>query len=234
MRQFGRPTARSSARLGRAPTPAPAAELGFTLIELLAVILIITILMAFLIPKIPEALDAANRTACQKNLQEIYQGLLLHEQKFRDIPRESGAKFFAELIHGRVWENSQASAKKLTCPGVKPNGLPGLAGHKPEEWFADFDQIDGSYSAYAGRNCNEFPLRKFPGSGKDPLVADDNDGPEDDPMNHRTTTNVLYADGNIGTFENSLLEKEGLLLEDEGLKVGPESQVEELKKLSLD
>jgi hypothetical protein len=82
-----------------------------------------------------------------------------------------------------------------------------------------------------GRNTKEFPLRKFPGSGKDPLIADDND-PE---MNHSTTTCVLMADGTVTTYELLDLHKKGLLAEEEKtLPVGPESPVEELRKLTLE
>ena len=67
---------------------------------------------------------------------------------------------------------------------------------------------------------------------------DDNDGVADDndpEMNHSTTTNVLYGDGSVQTFELVLLQEEGILAEEEEvLIVGPDSPVEDLRKLSLD
>jgi hypothetical protein len=63
------------------------------------------------------------------------------------------------------------------------------------------------------------------------LVADDND-PE---MNHRHTTVALMADGSVNTWEIALLKESGVLGPDEmHLIVGPDSPVEELRKLSLD
>ena len=101
----------------------------------------------------------------------------------------------------------------------------------PADWYSHLDQVDGSYSAYAGRNMKDHPMRKFPGGPKDALVGDDND-PD---MNHRTTTVVLFADGNVATFELSELMKAGTLQEDQKvLMVGPESPVDELRNLSLD
>ena len=209
-----------------------AVRAGFTLIELLAVILIIGILMTFLLPKIPEAIDAARVTACKKNLLEIYSGLMIYDQKHNDMPHGSGVKFFAALISDKVWDNGKASAQKLSCPAVKRSGLSGIANlDNPEDWYSHPDQIDGTYSAYAGRDMKQHPLRKFPGGPHDALVADDND-PD---MNHRTTTCVLYADGNVGTFELSELIKAGKISEDDKvLKVGPDSPVEDLTMLSLD
>jgi type II secretory pathway pseudopilin PulG len=202
------------------------------LIELMAVILIIGILMTFLLPRIPEMIDAARVTACKKNLQEIYGGLMLYDQKHNDLPHGSGVKFFAALIADKVWDNGKSSAQKLSCPAVKRSGLPGIANlDNPEDWYGHLEQVDGTYSAYAGRNMKDHPLRKFPGGPHDALVADDNDGE----MNHRTTTCVLYADGNVGTFELSDLIKAGTITEEEKyLKVGPDSPVDDLKNLSLD
>jgi prepilin-type N-terminal cleavage/methylation domain-containing protein len=205
---------------------------GFTLIELLAVILIIGILMTFLLPKIPEAIDAARVTACKKNLVEIYSGLLQYDTKHNDLPKGSGVRFFGALIADKVWDNGKASAQKLSCPAVKRSALPGIANlDNPEDWYGHLDQVDGTYSAYAGRNMKDYPMRKFPGGPKEALVADDND-PD---MNHRTTTCVLFADGNVATYELSELQKSGTLHEDQNvLIVGPESPVEELRKLSID
>ena len=204
---------------------------GFTLIELLAVILIIGILMTFLLPKIPEAIDAGKVTACKANLSEIYKGLLIYDQKHGDLPKHSGVRFFASLIADGVWDNSKSSAVRLSCPGVKPSALSGIADLEPTEWYSKLDQVSGDSTAYAGRDMKQHPLRKFPGSSKDALVADDND-PE---MNHRTTTIVLFASGTIQSYEISDLRKAGTLSEDEErLIVGPDSPVEELQKLSLD
>ena len=54
-------------------------------------------------------------------------------------------------------------------------------------------------------------------------------------MNHRTTTVVLFADGNVGTVEISDLWKDGTMIKDEKIViVGPDSPVEMLRSLSLD
>jgi prepilin-type N-terminal cleavage/methylation domain-containing protein len=205
---------------------------GFTLIELLAVILIISILMFFLLPKIPEAMDQAKVTACKKNLQEIYGGLLLYETKHKDLPKEGGAKFIASLIASGVWNNTKDRAQSLTCPSIKVSSLTGLSSDNPEDWFRTLDGVDGTCTAYAGRDVKRYPLRRFPdGGGKDVLVADDND-PE---LNHRTTTVALLDSGVVTTYELFELKEKGVLdQEAEHLAVGPDSPLEELRKLSLD
>lgn len=202
---------------------------AFTLVELLAVIAIIGILMAFLLPKIPEMIDAANVTACEKNLQEIYKGVETYRVKYDRLPSESGVRFFTTLISRDVWENTKTSAQKLSCPGVDIGALDIGAIDDPEEWYIDSEIVNGNYSSYAGRNTDEFKLRRL--SGKEPLVADDNDGLG----NHRTTTNVLYGDGSVQTFELALERERGNVGSDEEwIVVGPDASIEDLAKFSLD
>jgi prepilin-type N-terminal cleavage/methylation domain-containing protein len=209
------------------------ARRGFTLIELLAVILIIGILMVFLLPKIPEAIDSAKVTACKANLNEIGKGLLIYSDKYKSIPNESGVRFFAALIYKGAWDNNETSAKKLSCPGVTDASLAIGAIEDPKQWYSNKDILDGTYSAYAGRDMKLHPIKKFPGGGQNVLVADDNEGGEG---NHRTATVCLYDDLSVRVIELFPLYEKGVLNKDSDkyLKVGPESPVEDLQKLSLD
>src|SRR6185503_20591179 len=192
--------------------PSSAIARGFTLIELLAVMLIITILVAALTPIINGAIEAARVQACQGNLREIHEGFQLYELKYDRAPSEGGVKLIAALIAEGAIENTKTNAKRLTCPAIETSSLPGIAGLEPEEWYGDLARVGGKCSAYAGRDLEHFPLRHrlSSASGKEPLVCDDNDGG----LNHRTTTNVLYADGSVQTFELLELRAQGKLEKD--------------------
>lgn len=218
-----RPTAGATNAGGRA---------GFTLIELLAVILIIGILATFLIPKIPFIQERAYVTACRANLGEIGKGLLAYQTQYDGMPSESGARFFCVLIKNEmIWENTPKSARGLTCPGVDYNSLPGLNGLSEEQWFADFDAVDGTYTSYAGRNIKEYGFRRKVLSGKEVLVADDND-PEN---NHKNSTLALMGDWTVREYDMATLRDDKTIdVEETVLLVGPESPLEALRKLSLD
>ena len=209
------------------------ARRGFTLIELLAVIVIIGILAFFLLPKIPAAFDQAKVTACKSNMRNIYGGLITYASKYGNPPRESGVRFFTSLIHDKIWENSESNAKTLTCPSIDSEALGGLMGLEPREWFADASIVDGSFSAYAGRDTKQYPMRRWLPEKPSTvcLVADDNDGG----ANHDTTTVALFADGNTQGYELVVEQKKGTIGMDETtIFVGPDSSIVALSELTLD
>jgi prepilin-type N-terminal cleavage/methylation domain-containing protein len=207
---------------------------GFTLLELMVVILIISILATFLIPRITSAIERAEVTACQANLRAINQGIVEYKTKYGRIPSASGVAFFACIIAEKVWPAEQATSKQMTCPAIDQSTLtPSQEGLPLKDWYKDLEQLDGGWSSYAGRNTKAHPLRKYPAPEDEALVADDNDGG----ANHGTTTNVLWGNGSVFALELIDLQKDGTIPagdEVEYITVGPDSEVESLRKLSLD
>ncbi len=210
--------------------PGRRSKRGFTLIELLAVILIISILVATLTPMVADAIRTAEAKGCAGNLRQIGSALELYKIKFESWPPHSGVRFFADVIARGAIENTKPNAERMTCPAIEKSAL--AIGQLPwEEWWKDLEVLNGQYSAYAGRDMKNHPLRHKTPSGREPLMADDNDGG----MNHHTTTNVLYADGSVQPFEIEDLHAQGVVPKDEELLVvGPDSPVPDLTKLSLD
>ena len=202
---------------------------GFTLIEILAVMVIIAILASFLVPNIIDYFDTAEVRACSANMSQIYAGMITYKDRHDRAPSKTGVAFFAELISRGAMTNSVTNARRLTCPGVDIGSLT-IRDLEPTEWWVNLEDLDGTWSSYAGRDCDRFPMRKFPGDGREPLVADDNDGG----MNHSTTTNVLYSDGSVQTFELFEEREKGLVGQEEDVIVGPDASIEDLRKFSLD
>jgi prepilin-type N-terminal cleavage/methylation domain-containing protein len=208
---------------------------GFTLLELMVVILIISILATFLIPRIVSALERAEVTACQANLRAINQGLIEYRAKYSRLPTRSGVAFFASLISDKAWPAEKATSKQMTCPAVDQSVLTPAQEQLPiKDWYKDADQLDGGWSTYAGRDMKgENALRKYPSSEEEAVVADDNDGG----ANHGTTTNVLWGNGIVFPLELIDLQADGTIPPGDDIQfilVGPDSEVPALRKLSLD
>src|SRR5262245_5826078 len=205
---------------------------GFTLIELTLVIAILAILMAFLLPKGMDVLYRAKTTACEKNLNDIFGWYQLYKTDTGHLPKENGAKNFLSVWD--VIEHTDANASRLTCPEPDPPDVLYDTEKKryrePKHWFEPWDQVDGTYTRYAGRDLKTYKMSSL--SGNEPIMADDNDGE----MNHRSgVTLCLMGNGEVKKFSLVQLKKEGVVPQDAtNLEVGPDSPVEELRKLTRD
>ena len=99
---------------------------------------------------------------------------------------------------------------------------------QPVVHFAQINEMDGFFLASRSSEV-DFDWNML--SGKEVLVADDND-PEN---NHKSTTLALMGDWTVREYDMATLkDKKMIAVEEEVLLVGPESPVEELQKLSLD
>lgn len=170
--------------------------------------------------KSPFPAVASDVTACRDDLRAIYTGLREYASRFGSAPAEPGDAFFLALITSGVWPDTAESRRLLTCPGrhARP---------------ATFDLAAGAASAFAGRDTKNHPLAKFPSGGAElePLVACDNAAG----MNHDGAMNVLYSDGSVRTFRlEDLIAAGKLPAGTTDIPVGPDSPLEDLRKLVVD
>jgi prepilin-type N-terminal cleavage/methylation domain-containing protein len=209
---------------------------GFTLIELLAVMAIIAILAAALVPQIPKWIDRANVTACAANMSELHKNFVDYQRRFGDWPDEGGIRFFLKLWKADPDSHDDTFAKRFSCPAVKPRNLPGINGRPPKEWFDDWGALDSTYTGYAGRDIDKYPnLESNPGNQA--IVCDDNElaDTEDHPQpNHQYATVVLYANGAVRDMDVVKLREEGVIGQGKYIIPGPDCEVEELRTVRRD
>ncbi|MBI4878255.1 MAG: type II secretion system protein [Planctomycetes bacterium] len=203
---------------------------GFTLIEILVVVTIIGALLALAVPIIQTGLDKAHVTACASNLSQIGKNMMLWVQRNRGErwPQESGIRFLL-LLHRDGMITGKNSTVFL-CPGQDDRNW---TDEDPDEGsaYADWDDLDPVTISYAGRDAKNFPINKNK-MDDEVIAADDNDGRG----NHRFSTNYLYADGTVRTFDAKIevRERDIDLGDLDYLVVGPDSPFEPLKKLLID
>lgn len=196
---------------------------GFSLIEILVVITIIGLLVGLALPALQNAQENARVTACQSNLKNIAQSLIAFKSRNKNNwPNESGIRFFLSLAKYDAIDKKDMGV--FVCPAMSFDTKDG-------EVYSDWDSIDSTMTSYAGRDTKNFPINKSR-EGDEVIVSDDNETQD----NHRTQTVYVYADSVPKTFDREVDgENRGIVFEEgELVTVGPDSKVEELKKLQID
>jgi prepilin-type N-terminal cleavage/methylation domain-containing protein/prepilin-type processing-associated H-X9-DG protein len=95
---------------------------GFSLVELLVVIGIIALLISFLMPSLQKARQQANRVACQSNLRQVGQALLIYANNWKGqvYPPGLGAGLVGADINKRwpvhVFKPAKWNPKEMICP----------------------------------------------------------------------------------------------------------------------
>lgn len=95
------PLRRSPAPVREASQQARSAA-AFTLIEILAVVAIVALLVAILLPAISRARDQARGVACRSNLKQLMAGQLMYVAEQKVLPGTHGL-FWMQLLFGQEW-----------------------------------------------------------------------------------------------------------------------------------
>jgi len=206
---------------------------GFSLIEILVVITIIGLLMTIGFGPVQNALESGKVTKCRKQLADIGQSMQIYkDQNNRGRwPKESGIRFLLRLYKAGLV--SGRNSETFLCPGTPDVNDTGPSG-EPGSSYEDWDNIDPTTISYAGRDQEAYPFKGGDASTQ-VIASDDNDGR----MNHKSITNILYADGSTGSFNIKAEEAEELLkefpdIEQTGLPIGPDCPYEPLQVLRID
>jgi prepilin-type N-terminal cleavage/methylation domain-containing protein len=199
------------------------AEKGFTLVEILVVITIIAALISIVAAVIPKAAAANRKVNCANNLRQIG-GMLVERQTGKGLGTRGGAAMLLQTYTlGMIRKGDE---KVFLCPGdiiIRGQNIDDQDFRKRYESI-DLNQIDPLVISYAGRNRKMHPLR--PDSREKQGWAVDCQGPDGMQGHHQAGLNILYDDGSVVFLDNEALNV-GI---DDKIVVGPDSNIEELKK----
>lgn len=210
------------------------ARRGFTLLEIMAVVLIIGILAAFLVPNITDAVSGANASACEANMREVYRMLLSYQANHDgQFPKDEGQRFFLRLWKDGTVERSESNARRFFCPAERYQGF--LAEEQTvEDYLNNWDAIGPYYTSYAGfaTGGDQNARRQLTSSpSKVTILADAH-------ITHRNTIVYMTADGDVHRLNVSDLVDEGTLTEEEvesgNVPLGPASPIEALRTVTND
>jgi prepilin-type N-terminal cleavage/methylation domain-containing protein len=127
-----------------ASSASPSRQPGFTLIELLVVIAVIGILIAFLLPAVQKAREAANRVRCQNNAKQL--GLALHNY-------HDAHGFFAHGTYNRIDETGTTPPPYNNTQDRRSWMQDSLPYLEQESLFKEFDRFMST-----GATALSFPL----------------------------------------------------------------------------
>ena len=164
---------------------------------------------------------------CKERLASIHEALSAFGKKAGHAPQSSGVGFLAELITSGILADTPENRALLTCPGKGAEAVPEGTDYNK------LTDLNGSHSAYAGRNARSHPLSSYPYGGRDvgPVVACDNAGG----MNHDGVMNALFSDGSIRTYViEELIERGELEAGTTTIEIGPDCAIEDLRVLTKD
>jgi prepilin-type N-terminal cleavage/methylation domain-containing protein len=107
---------------GRRHGAAKRGRAGFTLLELLAVISVITILAAILLPALIKARESARRASCLSNVRQIGMGLEMFRQDRGNVPPGDGSNVISRrdgpVGLGRLSPEYLGDIGVFYCPGA--------------------------------------------------------------------------------------------------------------------
>lgn len=172
----------------------PEKQKGFTLIELLAVISIIMILVAILIPTVSQAVRQAQRASCQNNIKQILRGCSMYAQDARwhrgtlpmALPNaDPNTSTWSDSATGNracLWlliKSDYCTPALFVCPAAKgaPAKLSDGQFDKPILGADGIDNCDYSYISMVIPEPNPSGLRRLSMYDADPalvIIADKN------------------------------------------------------------